>query len=76
MHTEKIDQFMRNFKTSENPCPPVDLIPNDVFCFYCVSCMKNCISQVKEYKTYYQVKGKKYTKVDLDKMKEKLDEDR
>lgn len=67
IHSGEIDSWMRKHKTSTMPCPPEKLISNDVSCFYCCDCQRHCISQVKEYKTYYQVKGKKYMKEDLDK---------
>ena len=76
IHSGEIDTWMRNHNVDKMPCPPENFIASDVFCFYCVACQKQCLSQVKEYKTYYQAKGKKYMKDDLDKMKEELDEDK
>lgn len=76
IHNDEIDSYMRRFKTSIDSCPPLDLIANDVFCFHCCDCARDCVSQVKEYKDYYLVKKVKYYKKDLDNLKEELDENK
>lgn len=65
IHNGKIDDYMRRFKSSEHKCPPKELITSESMCFYCVQCMRDCISQVKENKDSYTVKKVKYMKADL-----------
>ena len=66
----EIQDFMKHHEVSKHSCPPFSLIPSDQMCFYWISCIKDCMSQVKEYKNHYQVGKVKYTKEDLDKLKE------
>lgn len=69
IHNGEINSWMSHHKVSEDVCPPKSLISTDVFCYYCVSCQKHCISQVKEFKNHYQVGKVKFMKEDLDKLK-------
>lgn len=73
IYTNQLDEYIRYSKLETHQCPPRELISSKVQCFYCINDWEHCISQVKEYKTYYKVKNKKYIKKDLDKMKEELD---
>lgn len=65
IHKGKLDIYMRKFRVSDDQCPPMKLISNDVVCFYCKSCHDQCKAKVKEYKTYYQVGRDKFMKVEF-----------
>lgn len=64
------EQYMRDFKTTKHPCPPLKLISNNQQCFFCIDCLKYCKNQVKEYKNYYKVGSKKYPKEEFDEDRE------
>ena len=66
IHNEKLDDYMRKFRTTDDKCPPMELIKSNQQCFFCIDCFKHCTNQVKEYKDYYKIKNKKYTKGELD----------
>lgn len=66
IHTGKIDPFLRGFSTIKYPCPPKHFITANPGWFYCISCYRDSLSRVKEYKDYYKVGKKKYMKSDLE----------
>lgn len=69
IHNGSIDNYMRKHSLVKDgdKCPPYKLIASDQQCYYCVSCFRHCISQIKEYKNHYQVGKEKFIKEDLDK---------
>lgn len=44
IHSGEIGTWIRNRKVNKMPCPPENLISNNVVCFYCVVCQKQCLS--------------------------------
>lgn len=65
-HKGKIENFLRCFKLLKMPCPPKQLMASSIRCFFCVDCFKHAFSKIKELKTYYKVKDKKYPKEEFD----------
>lgn len=66
VHTEKINQWMRDHRLNLHPCPPEKLLRGrECACFYCVDCTKYAISKIKEYKSYYQIGKIKISKEEL-----------
>lgn len=66
IHDNKLDEWMRKFKSLTKPCPPKDLLDDSTQCFYCENCWRNSAEKVKEYKKYYKVFNQKYEKEDFD----------
>lgn len=40
--------FHKNFKIIENPCPPKNLLSADIVCFHCKECYEFAIQKAKE----------------------------
>ena len=65
-HNDEIENFIRKFRVSSQPCPNKKLRPIGIMCFKCSPCLFGAFDKIKEYKTYYKVLGKKYLKEELD----------
>lgn len=66
-HDNKVEEFLKNFKVTKDPCPNKKLKPKNGSCFYCIlDCWIPALDKIKEYKNYYKVLGKKYNKEDFD----------
>ncbi len=65
-HNNKVEEFMRNFRVTKNKCSNKKLKPKNGICFYCIDCIKYAFDNIKEYKNYYKVGKKIYSKEELD----------
>lgn len=48
IHNNKLDQYIRDFRTNKHLCSPKEIMNKKQRCFYCLDCFRYAESQVKE----------------------------
>lgn len=60
----KEQEWMRNFRVTDNKCPPDELRQGN--CFYCIKCWIEAFKQIDIGKRQIKIRGRKYKLKDFD----------